>query len=162
MPRKAGGEWEYVDKVKALPKGNWTCRCKFCGRIWDGGANRIQAHILGVDICAQAPQNEDIVTNESANFDDHEETYASQPCGDTSTFHASQKRRIYQGPLQKAWEAQARANADKAFRRFFFEEEIPFWKVSPLYFLDMVNAIGRVGSSYKPPSYHHLHTRRLL
>ncbi|KAH7284565.1 hypothetical protein KP509_34G060300 [Ceratopteris richardii] len=194
MPRKAGGEWEYVDKVKALPKGNWTCRCKFCGHIWDGGANRIRAHILGlkgygVDKCAQAPQkireacrkllakssqesgscsnanvmhsHEDIVANESANIDDHEETYVSQPCGDTSTFHASQKRRASQGPLQKAWEAQARADADKALRRFFFAEDIPFWKVRSPYFLDMVSAIGRVGSSYKPPSYHLLRTRHL-
>ncbi|KAH7437491.1 hypothetical protein KP509_05G074500 [Ceratopteris richardii] len=151
MPRKAGGEWEYVDKVKPLPKGNWTCKCKFCGHVWDGGANRIRAHILGlkgygVDKCAQAPrniqeacrkllakssqesgscsnvnvmyQNEEILENESANV--VEDIDASQPCGDSSSLHASQKRKTSQGPLQKAWEAQARDDADKALRRFFF------------------------------------------
>ncbi|MCO5557300.1 hypothetical protein L7F22_010861 [Adiantum nelumboides] len=48
MGRTKQTEWQYVQHVKCLPKGKWTCKCNFCGRLWDGGPLRIRAHILGI------------------------------------------------------------------------------------------------------------------
>ncbi|KAH7438304.1 hypothetical protein KP509_04G009500 [Ceratopteris richardii] len=182
MPRKAGGEWEYVEKVKSLPKGNWTVKCKFCSHSWDGGANCIRAHILGlkgygVHKCNSAPEYikdackkmQGKGSQESGTpfgMHSHEESHAytpmgsigetsdvgneeyAMPCGESSSMHGMKRAKASQGPLQKAWESQARDEATKALRR------------SP-YFLDIVNAIGHGGASLKPPSYHNLRTRQL-
>ncbi|MCO5551930.1 hypothetical protein L7F22_005437, partial [Adiantum nelumboides] len=48
MGRTNRPEWQYVQQVKCLPEGKWTCKCNFCGRFWDGGPLRIRAHILGI------------------------------------------------------------------------------------------------------------------
>ncbi|MCO5592417.1 hypothetical protein L7F22_046420 [Adiantum nelumboides] len=48
MGRTKRPEWQYVQQVKCLPKGKWTCKCNFCGRSWDSGPLRIRAHILGI------------------------------------------------------------------------------------------------------------------
>ncbi|KAH6555157.1 hypothetical protein KP509_1Z277400 [Ceratopteris richardii] len=131
MPRKGGGEWDFVEKWRALPKGNWNVKCKFCPHSWDGGANRVRAHILGltgygVGKCEHAPQ------------------------------HVYKRPKAGKMALDKAWDMQARKEVDKAVRRFFFAEDIPFWKVRSPYFIQMLNAVGRVGQRYKPPSYQQL------
>ncbi|MCO5555647.1 hypothetical protein L7F22_009192 [Adiantum nelumboides] len=60
MGRVKRPEWQYVDQVKACKKGQWTCKCKFCGHTWDGGPARIHYHLLkiaghGVGPCDQVP-----------------------------------------------------------------------------------------------------------
>lgn len=63
------------------------------------------------------------------------------------------------GDLPRAWDLQARKHATIALRRFFYAQDIPHWKVRCPYLLDMVRAIGKVGSTYKPPTYNQLHTK---
>ncbi|MCO5580881.1 hypothetical protein L7F22_034753 [Adiantum nelumboides] len=41
-------EWQYVEKMKALQKGQWTCKCNFCGHVWGGGPHRIRSHLLSL------------------------------------------------------------------------------------------------------------------
>ncbi|MCO5559236.1 hypothetical protein L7F22_012831 [Adiantum nelumboides] len=48
-----------------------------------------------------------------------------------------------QGSLAKAWDHQARKEATMAVRRFFYAEDVPFWKVRSPYFLDMISAVGK-------------------
>ncbi|KAH7302126.1 hypothetical protein KP509_23G057700 [Ceratopteris richardii] len=103
MSKNAGQEWDYVNKLKALTNGQHRCKCKFCDHVWDGGANRIRAHIL----------------------------------------------------VLKGYGV-ARSEADKALHRFFFVDDIPFWKARSPYFQEFVTSIRRVGPSYKVPSYNHL------
>ena len=48
--------------VKSGPKGQTTCKSKYCGHTWDGGPLRIRAHVLGlkgfaVEKFDSAPQN---------------------------------------------------------------------------------------------------------
>ncbi|MCO5585902.1 hypothetical protein L7F22_039836 [Adiantum nelumboides] len=74
---------------------------------------------------------------------------------------ASKKPKVSKGALIKAWESGARQDASVALRRFFFVEDIPHWKVRSPYFLDMVKAIAQAGSSFKPPPYHCLRTKKL-
>eukprot|EP00250_Pteridium_aquilinum_P035188 c8841_g1_i1 orf=218-805(+) len=82
----------------------------------------------------------------------------------SSQEHASKRKKVskLQGALAKAWDVQARKEANIALRRFFYAEDVPFWKVRSPYFLDMVKAIGQVGPSYKPPSYNSLRTKELV
>ncbi|KAH7288850.1 hypothetical protein KP509_31G046500 [Ceratopteris richardii] len=61
MGRSTCIEWEYVSQVKALRKGQYTCKCKFCPHQWDGGPLRIRAHLLGlighgVVACKEVPK----------------------------------------------------------------------------------------------------------
>ncbi|MCO5582321.1 hypothetical protein L7F22_036215 [Adiantum nelumboides] len=74
---------------------------------------------------------------------------------------SSKKRKGAQGPLASAFSLQARKQADQALRRFFYAEDIPEWKVRSPFFLEMVKAIGQVGSSYVPPTYNGLRTTEL-
>ncbi|KAH7422803.1 hypothetical protein KP509_12G026500 [Ceratopteris richardii] len=178
MPRKAGAEWDFVLKLKSLPKGNWTIQCKYCPHTWDGGANRIRAHILGlkgfgVGKCQNAPEDvrescrklhckmsssgnimdlqsqgesvglENVVHGDASQCDE-------QGLGESSCAHVSKKSKASQGPLGRAWNAQAKSEAD-----------YPFWKVRSPYFIDFVQAIGREGPSYKPPSYQQLRSKEL-
>ncbi|KAH6554742.1 hypothetical protein KP509_1Z310100 [Ceratopteris richardii] len=180
MPRKEGIEWDYVEKVKALPKGNWTVKCNFCAHTWDGGANRIRAHILalkgyGVGKCDQVPQHvKDSCKKVHARISKHsfgeshvlrsgESVGEPSPCddldiglGESSSGHASKRSRGHVGPLDKAFDSQIRDDAYKVVRRFSFAEDIPFWKVRSPYFLEMLHAVGRVGTSFKAPSYQRL------
>ena len=71
------------------------------------------------------------------------------------------KQKVSKGALAAAWESQARKDAYIALRRFFFAEDIPHWKVRSPYFLDMVQAIGKVGPTFKPPTYKALRTTEL-
>ncbi|MCO5604446.1 hypothetical protein L7F22_058612 [Adiantum nelumboides] len=74
---------------------------------------------------------------------------------------SSKKRKGAQGPLASAFSLQAREQADRALRRFFYAEDIPEWKVRSPLFLEMVKAIGQVGPSYVPPTYNALRTTEL-
>ncbi|MCO5603845.1 hypothetical protein L7F22_057998 [Adiantum nelumboides] len=163
-------EWQYVDQVKACKKGQWTCKCKFCGHTWDGGPARIRYHLLkmaghGVGPCDQVPDAvKEVVTrlhadargdgtdrndyvNELVNAMGEE---ASQSVNDaTASTHASdssksKKRKGYEANLGSAFHLQARKHADQALRRFFYAEDIPEWKVRSPFFLEMVKAIGQV------------------
>ncbi|MCO5589012.1 hypothetical protein L7F22_042976 [Adiantum nelumboides] len=187
MGRVKRPEWQYVDQVKACKKGQWTCKCKFCGHTWDGGPARIRYHLLkiaghGVGPCDQVLDAvKEVVTrlhadargdgtdrndyvNELVNAMGEE---ASQSVNDaTASTHASdsskiKKRKGYEGNLGSAFHLQARKHADQALRRFFYAEDIPEWKVRSPFFLEMVKAIGQAGPSYVPPSYHALHTTHL-
>ncbi|KAH7437821.1 hypothetical protein KP509_05G090800 [Ceratopteris richardii] len=175
MPRREGEEWEYVAKVKQLSKGQWTCKCKYCGHTFDGGPNRIRAHVLGlkgfgVDKCSCAPADvRDVckklhakVSGESSSVpstDEHdmfvsmtgecnvEQNVASRASRcqyeenefEESMQHGSapKRKREGKGVLHRAWESQARDEAMKALRRFFYAEDILFWKVRSPYFLEM-------------------------
>ncbi|KAH7421168.1 hypothetical protein KP509_13G043700 [Ceratopteris richardii] len=154
MRKKPGQEWDYVNKMKALTKGQHRCKCNFCGHVWDGGANRIRANILGLkgygvgrcdnarqeakDICRklQAKGSNECEDASYAYMQSNEDSilYGSNRCyTDTHEsacqMNASKRKKESSGALQKAWESQARLEADKALRRFFFAEDIPFWKV---------------------------------
>ncbi|MCO5561979.1 hypothetical protein L7F22_015605 [Adiantum nelumboides] len=76
---------------------------------------------------------------------------------------SSKKRKASgsQGILTQSWNLQARKNANMAVRRFFYAEDIPHLKVKSPYFVDMLRAVGEVGSSYKPP-YEQLRGKELL
>ncbi|MCO5593597.1 hypothetical protein L7F22_047612 [Adiantum nelumboides] len=187
MGRVKRPEWQYVDQVKACKKGQWTCKCKFCGHTWDGGPARIRYHLLkidghGVGPCDQVPDAvKEVVTrlhadargdgtdrndyvNELVNAMGEE---ASQSVNDaTPSTHASdssksKKRKGYEANLGSAFHLQARKHADQALRRFFYAEDIPEWKVRSPFFLEMVKAIGQAGPSYVPPSHHALRTMDL-
>ncbi|MCO5572487.1 hypothetical protein L7F22_026242 [Adiantum nelumboides] len=187
MGRVKRPEWQYVDQVKACKKGQWTCKCKFCGHTWDGGPARIRYHLLkitghGVGPCDQVPDAvKEVVTrlhadargdgtdrndyvNELVNAMGEE---ASQSVNDaTASTHASdssksKKRKGYEANLGSAFHLQARKHADQALRRFFYAEDIPEWKVRSPFFLEMVKAIGQAGPSYVPPSHHALRTTHL-
>ncbi|MCO5605270.1 hypothetical protein L7F22_059450 [Adiantum nelumboides] len=138
MGRVKRPEWQYVDQVKACKKGQWTCKCKFCGHTWDGGLARIRYHLLkivghGVGPCDQVPDavkevvtrlhadargdgtNRNDYVNELVNAMGEE---ASQSLNDaTASTHASdssrsKKRKGYEGNLGSAFHLQARKHAD--------------------------------------------------
>ncbi|MCO5594787.1 hypothetical protein L7F22_048821 [Adiantum nelumboides] len=48
MGRSKRIEWQYVEKMKALRKGQWTCKCNFCGHVWGGGLHHIRSHLLSL------------------------------------------------------------------------------------------------------------------
>ncbi|MCO5608691.1 hypothetical protein L7F22_062905 [Adiantum nelumboides] len=189
MGRKRKAEWEYVSIVKTGPKGQNTCKCKYCGHSWDDGPLRIRAHILGlkdlgVDKCASAPQDaKDICRRlhvaggaqnplESIDASVSELGDASHGSGNVDVSKvgsvgvsvSSHKKKLSksQGSLVKAWDLQAQKEATMDVRRFFYAEDVPFWKVRSSYFLDMISAVGKVGQSYKPSSYTSLRTRDLV
>ncbi|KAH7295848.1 hypothetical protein KP509_27G068400 [Ceratopteris richardii] len=123
---------------------------------WDGGANRIRAHILGlkgygVDKCNRPPEYirdawrkmQGKGSQESGTpfgMHSHEESHAytpmgsigetcdvgneeyASPCGEPSSMDAMKRKKDSQGPLQKAWESQARDEATKALRSFFLQK----------------------------------------
>ncbi|MCO5583486.1 hypothetical protein L7F22_037397 [Adiantum nelumboides] len=200
MGRSKRIEWQYVEKIKALRKGQWTCKCNFCGHVWGGGPHRIRSHLLslpgqGVGPCDSVTEDvKDIVrrlhADASSDGKDNREAIdalvddlggsASQSQGDASlsthgegsthasgssksNVNSSKKRKVAQGArgLPAAFGLQARKQADQALRRFFYAEDVPEWKVRSPYFLDMIKAIGNVGPSYVPPSYHALRTTHL-
>ncbi|MCO5610470.1 hypothetical protein L7F22_064708 [Adiantum nelumboides] len=200
MGRSKRIEWQYVEKIKALRKGQWTCKCNFCGHVWGGGPHRIRSHLLslpgqGVGPCDSVTEDvKDIVrrlhADASSDGKDSREAIdalvddlggsASQSQGDASlsthgegsthasgssksNVNSSKKRKVAQGAggLPAAFGLQARKQADQALRRFFYAEDVPEWKVRSPYFLDMIKAIGNVGRSYVPPSYHALRTTEL-
>ncbi|MCO5587806.1 hypothetical protein L7F22_041758 [Adiantum nelumboides] len=200
MGRSKRIEWQYVEKIKALRKGQWTCKCNFCGHVWGGGPHRIRSHLLslpgqGVGPCDSVTEDvKDIVrrlhADASSDGKDSREAIdalvddlggsASQSQGDASlsthgegsthasgssksNVNSSKKRKVAQGAggLPAAFGLQARKQADQALRRFFYAEDVPEWKVRSPYFLDMIKAIGNVGPSYVPPSYHALRTTEL-
>ncbi|MCO5613107.1 hypothetical protein L7F22_067381 [Adiantum nelumboides] len=185
-PKLAKYMTETAFQVKACKKGQWTCKCKFCGHTWDGGTARIRYHLLqiaghGVGPCDQVPDAvKEVVTqlhadargdgtdrndyvNELVNAMEEE---ASQSVNDAiasthaSDFAKSKKRKGYEGNLGSAFHLQARKHADQALRRFFYAD-IPEWKVRSPFFWEMVKAIGQAGPSYVPPSYHALRTTHL-
>ncbi|MCO5609656.1 hypothetical protein L7F22_063886 [Adiantum nelumboides] len=172
MGRKVGNKWEYVQKIKPLPKGKFACKCNFCGHCWDGGPACIRAHMIGlkgygVDRCGKAPeivrdtcrrllakkQMSDMPTEGDAHVDVETSSPSKEP--------ASKKPKVSKGALIKAWESEACQDASVALQRFFFAEDIPHWKVRSPYFLDMVKAIARAGPSFKPLSNHCLRTKEL-
>ncbi|MCO5584546.1 hypothetical protein L7F22_038474 [Adiantum nelumboides] len=200
MGRSKRIEWQYVEKIKALRKAQWTCKCNFCGHVWGGGPHRIRSHLLslpgqGVGPCDSVTEDvKDIVrrlhADASSDGKDSREAIdalvddlggsASQSQGDASfsthgegsthasgssksNVNSSKKRKVAQGAggLPAAFGLQARKQADQALRRFFYAEDVPEWKVRSPYFLDMIKAIGNVGPSYVPPSYHALRTTEL-
>ncbi|MCO5605925.1 hypothetical protein L7F22_060111 [Adiantum nelumboides] len=200
MGRSKRIEWQYVEKIKALRKGQWTCKCNFCGHVWGDGPHRIRSHLLsllgqGVGPCDSVTEDvKDIVrrlhADASSDGKDSREAIdalvddlggsASQSQGDASlsthgegsthasgssksNVNSSKKRKVAQGAggLPAACGLQARKQADQALRRFFYAEDVPEWKVRSPYFLDMIKAIGNVGPSYVPPSYHALRTTEL-
>ncbi|MCO5608253.1 hypothetical protein L7F22_062459 [Adiantum nelumboides] len=200
MGRSKRIEWQYVEKIKALRKGQWTCKCNFCGHVWGGGPHLIRSHLLslpgqGVGPCDSVTEDvKDIVrrlhADASSDGKDSREAIdalvddlggsASQSQGDASlsthgegsthasgssksNVNSSKKRKVAQGfgGLPAAFGLQARKQADQALRRFFYAEDVPEWKVRSPYFLDMIKAIGNVGPSYVPPSYHALRTTEL-
>ncbi|MCO5568912.1 hypothetical protein L7F22_022614 [Adiantum nelumboides] len=167
---KAERQWEYVSIVKTGPKGQNTCKCKYCGHSWDGGPLHIRAHILGlkglgVDKCASAPQDAKDVCRrlhvaggaqnplESIDTSVSELGDASHGSGNVDVSKvgsvgvsvSSHKKKLSksQGSLVKAWDLQARKEATMAVRRFFYAEDVPFWKVRSPYFLDMISAVGK-------------------
>ena len=200
MGRPSRPEWQYVQRVAALPKGQWTCKCIYCGHVWAGGPFRIRTHLLGISghgvgPCEKVPEaTAEIVRklHADAKHDGKDSSAfvnalvddlgggasASQSQGDDTHGHAegstqasgaskcsvgasSKKRKVTQTGLANVFALQARKQADQALRRFFYAEDIPEWKVKSPYFLEMVKAIGNVGSSYVPPSYHALRTTEL-
>ncbi|KAH6554822.1 hypothetical protein KP509_1Z270500 [Ceratopteris richardii] len=180
MPKRAGHERDYVDKAKTLTKGQHRCKCKFCDHMWDGGANRMRAHILGlrgygVSKCDKAPKEVKVVRKKLQTKGSHESgdaTYVHVQSTEDSVVYGSmanqcenethgideqndepkQKKREPTGALQKAWDSKVRVHVDIALHSFFFAEDIPFWKVRSPYFQDFVTFVGRAGPSYKAPS----------
>ncbi|MCO5591831.1 hypothetical protein L7F22_045824 [Adiantum nelumboides] len=62
MGRVKRPKWQYVEQLKPQKRGQFTCKCKFCGHTWDGGPYRIRAHLLslsghGVGPCESVPEN---------------------------------------------------------------------------------------------------------
>ncbi|MCO5553800.1 hypothetical protein L7F22_007326 [Adiantum nelumboides] len=60
MGRKSGLEWDFVQKLNSIGRGMFVCKCKYCPHVYDGGPNRIRAHILsikgeGVAACLDPP-----------------------------------------------------------------------------------------------------------
>ncbi|KAH7424361.1 hypothetical protein KP509_11G004300 [Ceratopteris richardii] len=185
-------------QIKALGKGQYTCKCKFCPHQWDGGPARIRAHLLGligygVVACKGVPKEiKDRVhkmhlrakagsSSASAirdrdslgdafidNIDD------SIPAGGSSMGSGEsinvqecdvpcnkRKASMSIGQLNAAMKNHERKQTRIALRRFFYAEDIPHWKVRSPYFLDMVHVIGRVGSSFVPPTYGELRKSEL-
>ncbi|KAH7284163.1 hypothetical protein KP509_34G042100 [Ceratopteris richardii] len=184
---KRGQEWDYVDKVKTLTKGQHRCKCKFCDHVWDGGANRMRAHILGlrgygISKCDKVPEEvkvvckklqrkstEDLVMygfmasqceNETHGIDEQNDVYAFG-LGESSGGNPSKRKTESVGALLKAWDSKVCVDVDIALHMFFFAEDIPFWKVRSPYLQDFVNLVGRAGPSYKVPSYNRLHKGNL-
>ncbi|MCO5572968.1 hypothetical protein L7F22_026730 [Adiantum nelumboides] len=68
MGRVKRPESQFVEQLKAQKKGQFTCKCKFCGRTWDRDPYRIRAHLLslsghGVGPCESVPKNvKEVVT----------------------------------------------------------------------------------------------------
>ncbi|MCO5609496.1 hypothetical protein L7F22_063724 [Adiantum nelumboides] len=48
MGRTKGPEWDFVQKLNSIGRGMFVCKCKYCPHVYDGGPNRIRAHILGI------------------------------------------------------------------------------------------------------------------
>ncbi|MCO5550737.1 hypothetical protein L7F22_004228 [Adiantum nelumboides] len=60
MGRTKGPEWDFVQKLNSICRGMFVCKCKYCPHVYDGGPNRIRAHILGIKgegvaACLNAP-----------------------------------------------------------------------------------------------------------
>ncbi|MCO5547010.1 hypothetical protein L7F22_000450 [Adiantum nelumboides] len=181
MGRTKRPEWQYVQQVKFLPKGKWTCKCNFCGRSWDGGPLRIRAHILGIaghGVRGPCQREKDRAAFVDALVNDLEEAASQAQGGASMSTHAkgmtnvsgssksnvessNKKRKVPQGGLASSFGLQARKQANQALHRFFYAEDVPTWKVRSPYFLQMVKAIGQASPSYVPLSYHALRTTEL-
>ncbi|MCO5594660.1 hypothetical protein L7F22_048693 [Adiantum nelumboides] len=48
MGRTKGPEWDFVQKLNAIGRGMFVCKCKYYPHVYDGGPNRIRADILGI------------------------------------------------------------------------------------------------------------------
>ncbi|KAH7315170.1 hypothetical protein KP509_21G037200 [Ceratopteris richardii] len=199
MGRSKCIEWEYLSQVKALGKGQYTCKCKFCPHQWDGGSLRIRTHLLGlighgVVACKEVPKEiQDRVRKMhlhakasssttsairdrdalgDALIDDMDDSIPTggSSMGSGDSIHVQEcdvsckkrKASMPMGQLNAAMKNHERKQARIALRRFFYAEDIPHWKVRSPYFLDMVRAIGRVGSSFVLPTYAELRKSELM
>ncbi|KAH7436576.1 hypothetical protein KP509_05G026500 [Ceratopteris richardii] len=87
------------------------------------------------------------------------ESINEQECDDPCK---KRKASMPMGQLNVAMKNHERKQARIALRRFFYAEDIPHWKVRSPYFLDIVRVIGRVGSSFVPPTYAELRKSELI
>ncbi|MCO5559686.1 hypothetical protein L7F22_013287 [Adiantum nelumboides] len=124
----------------------------------DGKDSREAIDALVDDLGGSASQSQG-----DASLSTHGEGSTHASGSSKSNVNSSKKRKVAQGAggLPAAFGLQARKQADQALRRFFYAEDVPEWKVRSPYFLDMIKAIGNVGPSYVPPSYHALRTTEL-
>ncbi|MCO5567629.1 hypothetical protein L7F22_021323, partial [Adiantum nelumboides] len=124
----------------------------------DGKDSREAIDALVDDLGGSASQSQG-----DASLSTHGEGSTHASGSSKSNVNSSKKRKVAQGTggLPAAFGLQARKQADQALRRFFYAEDVPEWKVRSPYFLDMIKAIGNVGPSYVPPSYHALRTTEL-
>ncbi|MCO5596887.1 hypothetical protein L7F22_050957 [Adiantum nelumboides] len=167
MGRTKRPEWQYVQQVKCLPKGKWTCKSpadvvEIVTKLHADARLEGEGRAAFVDALVNDLEEGASQAQGSASMNTHAKgTTDVSGSSKSNVGSSSKKRKVPQGGLTSAFGLQARKQANQALRRFFYAEDVPTWKVRSPYFLQMVKAIGQAGPSYVPPSYHALRTTEL-
>ncbi|XP_031284494.1 uncharacterized protein LOC116143207 [Pistacia vera] len=130
MVRKKDKIWEHVEELQG---NKW--KCKFCQKVFSGGAYRIKAHLSGIT-------GHDVEIYSKVNH----ETQGSQ-------------RRQSQASLLEINKKKEKEFVDKMLAKCFVVNNIAFNVVQTGAFGEFFKAVAEYGATYKLPSYSTLRTK---
>ncbi|XP_052179281.1 uncharacterized protein LOC127792687 isoform X2 [Diospyros lotus] len=175
MVREKDVCWEYADKLD----GN-KVRCKFCGRVLNGGISRLKHHLSrlpskGVNPCTKVRDDvtdrvraiivtkEDI--KETPTVKKQKPTEAKAPVSTSASKAlllidaASPISKLFPSTLQMGFShTNDQENAERSIALFFFENKLDFSVARSLSYQLMIDAIGKCGNGFKGPSAETLKT----
>ncbi|KAH7442960.1 hypothetical protein KP509_02G010000 [Ceratopteris richardii] len=141
-----------------------------CGKVPNNVKEALKKSIGHANVgTSNVPNVDDIVddveidhaSNDTQNVHGHVDLEESGQASKNVHPSSFKKRKLSQQGISKAWNVEACKKAKIALRRFFYAEDIPFWKVRSPYFKDMVAAIGHAGPSFVAPSFYALRKTEL-
>ncbi|XP_031272580.1 uncharacterized protein LOC116131075 [Pistacia vera] len=174
MVRKKDKIWGHVEE---LQRNKW--KCKFCQKIFSGGAYRIKAHLLGitghdVEICSkvnhetqayaffamsESGSNKKLKSSAGSttalNSNDHEEETDSP----FSPLSKGSLRRQSQASLLEMNKKKDKEFVDKMLAKCFVVNNIAFNAVQTGAFGEFVKTVVEYGAAYQLPSYSTLRTK---
>ncbi|XP_020963896.1 uncharacterized protein LOC110265304 [Arachis ipaensis] len=164
--------WKFVTKKDKIEgSGNLEFQCKFCKVLFSGSYTRVRAHLLkisgkGIRFCAKVTSTklEELKKLDSESTLLHESKKAKSiplpPLSNASEID-SRKRRAT-GPLEKAFNVNARETLDLYIARIFFSSGLPFHLAKNPYFVKAFSyAANNYIDGYIPPGYNKLRTTLL-
>ncbi|KAL1352817.1 hypothetical protein AAHE18_06G195400 [Arachis hypogaea] len=164
--------WKFVTKKDKIEGGgNLEFQCKFCKVLFSGSYTRVRAHLLkisgkGIRFCVKVTSTklEELKKLDSESTLLHESKKAKSiplpPLSNASEID-SRKRRAT-GPLEKAFNVNARETLDLHIARMFFSSGLPFHLAKNPYFVKAFSyAANNYIDGYIPPGYNKLRTTLL-
>ena len=174
----SGALWAYVTVLqdKKSGGGNVNWRCNFCNGTYKGSYFRVKSHLLrekgnGIAICTQVTNDylEEMKQIERESIERTKSVQVPFSTGTTSLnpprdniFDGSKRRRANEGPLQRAFNNEAREHLTCEIARLFYSASLPFNVARNPYFVSSFTYAANTNiSGFLPPSYNAIRTSLL-